>query len=157
MEFNVKHGALETIKCGCLVVAVNEGKTLSGPAADLDKACGGQLSTALKNGDLSGKSGSSLMLFALPGIAAQRVLLLGSGKDEALSDRAWRKLVQQALTAVKAGPASDAVFALNTSGVLGEEEPETGQQQGPPGGGLGKLPTHTHQQKNYQQSTECQF
>ena len=117
MEFNVKHGALETIKCGCLVVAVNEGKTLSGPAADLDKACGGQLSTALKNGDLSGKSGSSLMLFALPGIAAQRVLLLGSGKDEALSDRAWRKLVQQALTAVKAGPASDAVFALNTSGV----------------------------------------
>ena len=27
--------------------------------------------------------------------------------------------------------------ALNTSGVLGEEEPEAGQQQGPPGGGGG--------------------
>lgn len=66
MEFNVKHGALETIKCGWLVVTVSEGKTLNGPAAELDKACGGQLSTALKNGDLSGKSGSSLTLFALP-------------------------------------------------------------------------------------------
>ncbi|MEE3158773.1 MAG: M17 family peptidase N-terminal domain-containing protein, partial [Pseudomonadota bacterium] len=113
MEFNVKHGALETIKCGWLVVTVSEGKTLTGPAADLDKASGGQLATALKNGDLSGKSGSSLTLFALPGVAAQRVLLLGSGKDEPLSDRAWRKLAQQALRTIKAGPAGDAVFALS--------------------------------------------
>jgi len=113
MEFNVKHGALETIKCGWLVVTVSEGKALTGPAAELDKACGGQLGTALKNGDLSGKSGSSLTLFALPGVAAQRVLLLGSGKDEPLSDRAWRKLAQQALRTIKAGPAGDAVFALS--------------------------------------------
>ncbi|MAB40737.1 MAG: leucyl aminopeptidase [Pseudomonadales bacterium] len=113
MEFNVKHGALETIKCGWLVVTVSEGKILTGPAADLDKASGGQLATALKNGDLSGKSGSSLTLFALPGVAAQRVLLLGSGKDEPLSDRAWRKLAQQALRTIKAGPAGDAVFALS--------------------------------------------
>ena len=33
MEFNVKHGALETIKCGWLVVTVSEGKTLPGVAA----------------------------------------------------------------------------------------------------------------------------
>ena len=53
MEFNVKHGALETIKCGCLVVAVSESKTLSGPAAQLDSACGGQISAALKSGHCS--------------------------------------------------------------------------------------------------------
>ena len=29
MEFNVKHGALETIKCGWLVVTVSEGKILT--------------------------------------------------------------------------------------------------------------------------------
>ena len=114
MEFNVKHGALETIKCGCLVVAVSESKTLSGPAAQLDSACGGQISAALKSGDLDGKAGNTLMLFALPGIAAQRILLIGSGKDEALSDRAWRRLAQKAITTLKNGAASDAVFTFTS-------------------------------------------
>ncbi|MEH6565671.1 MAG: leucyl aminopeptidase [Halopseudomonas sp.] len=117
MEFNVKHGALESIKCGCLVVAVSEGKTLSGSAAHLDSLCGGQISAALKTGDLSGKAGHSLMLFALPGIAAQRLLLIGSGKDEALSDRAWRRLAQKAITTLKDGAATDAVFAFTAQPV----------------------------------------
>src|SRR5690554_8041424 len=82
MEFNVKHGALATIKTGCLVVGISEAKTLTGPAAELDATSGGQISAAIKRGDITGKSGQSLMLFALPGISAQRVLLVGTGKDE---------------------------------------------------------------------------
>ncbi|MFN3581276.1 MAG: leucyl aminopeptidase [Pseudomonas sp.] len=121
MEFNVKHGALETIKSGCLVVALSETKTLSGPAADLDKACNGQISAAIKHGDISGKAGQTLMLFGLPGIAAQRLLLIGSGKDEELSDRAFRKLAQKVIATLKDGGASDALLTLPALPVKGRD------------------------------------
>src|SRR5690606_3696487 len=92
MEFNGKHDALATIKTGWLAVGISEAKTLTGPAAELDATSGGQIRAAIKRGDITGKSGQSLMLFALPGISAQRVLLVGTGKDE-LNDRSFRKLV----------------------------------------------------------------
>ncbi|MFA5677468.1 MAG: leucyl aminopeptidase [Pseudomonas sp.] len=111
MEFNVKHGALATIKTGCLVIGINEAKTLSAPAAELDAASGGQLSAAIKRGDITGKSDQSLMLFALPGITAQRVLLVGTGKDE-LSDRSFRKLVTSVAGMLKHGGATDVVLTL---------------------------------------------
>ena len=106
MEFSVKHGNLETLKTGCLVVAVNEGKALVGPAADLDKACAGQISAAIKQGDISGKAGQTLMLFGLPGITAQRVLLIGAGKDDERGDRGFRKLVHKAISTLKSGGAT---------------------------------------------------
>ena len=112
MEFNVKHGALETIKTGCLVVGINEARTLTGTAAHLDGICGGQISAAVKRGDITGKSGQSLMLFALPGISAQRVLLVGTGKAADISDRDWRKLAQKVVATLKNGGATDAVLAL---------------------------------------------
>ena len=111
MEFNVKHGALASIKTGCLVVGINEAKTLTGPAAELDAATSGQLSAAIKAGDITGKSGQSLMLFALPGINAQRVLLVGTGKDE-LKDRGFRKLVSSVAGTLKNGGATDVVLTL---------------------------------------------
>ena len=112
MEFSVKHGNLETLKIGCLVVAVNEGKALVGPAADLDKACAGQISAAIKQGDISGKAGQTLMLFGLPGITAQRVLLIGAGKDDERGDRGFRKLVHKAISTLKSGGATDALLCL---------------------------------------------
>src|SRR5690606_42149560 len=112
MELNVKHGAAETIKAGCLVVSINESRTLTGTAAHLDGVCGGQLSAAVKRGDITGKSGQTLMLFALPGISAQRVLLIGSGKKPELSDRDYRKLLQKTVAILKDGGATDALLTL---------------------------------------------
>jgi leucyl aminopeptidase len=114
MEFKVKHGTLETIKSGCLVVAISESKTLTGPAADLDKATGGMLTSAFKHGDIAGKPGQTLMLFGLPGIAAARVLLVGAGKDGELTDRGFRKMVQRIATVLKDGGATDAVLTLGS-------------------------------------------
>ncbi|MEH6389116.1 MAG: leucyl aminopeptidase [Pseudomonas profundi] len=112
MEFNVKHGTLETMKTGCVVVAINESGKLAGAAAELDRACGGQISLAVKHGDISGKPGQTLMLFGLPGISAQRVLLAGYGKDEELNDRSFRKLVQKVIAVLKDGGATDALFTF---------------------------------------------
>ena len=121
MEFNVKHGAPETIKTGCLVVSINEARTLTGTAAHLDSVCGGQLSAAVKRGDITGRSGQTLMLFALPGISAQRVLLIGSGKKPELSDRDYRKLLQKTVAILKDGGATDALLTLGELPVQGRD------------------------------------
>ena len=117
MEFNVKYGQLATIKTGCLVVALHDSRQLSGPVAELDKICNGQISAAIKHGDISGKSGQTLMLFGLPGISAQRVLLIGAGKADALAERDLRKLVQKTIATLKQGGASDAVLTLSALAV----------------------------------------
>ncbi|GGD11196.1 leucyl aminopeptidase [Halopseudomonas salina] len=121
MDFNVKHGTLETIKSGCLVVAISEGADLDGPAAELDRACSGQISAAIKHGDITGKSGQTLLLFGLPGVTAQRVLLVGRGKEAELNDRQFRKLVQKVINTLKDGGATDALITLAELPVTGRD------------------------------------
>lgn len=121
MDFNVKHGTLETIKSGCLVVAISEGADLDGPAAELDRACSGQISAAIKHGDITGKSGQTLLLFGLPGVTAQRVLLVGRGKEAELNDRQFRKLVQKVINTLKDGGATDALLTLAELPVTGRD------------------------------------
>ncbi len=121
MEFNVKHGKLETIKTGCLVVAIHDSRQLTGPAAELDQACNGQISAAIKHGDISGKSGQTLMLFGLPGISAQRVLLIGAGKADELNERGLRKLTQKTISTLKDRGSSDAVLSLSALNVSGRD------------------------------------
>ena len=121
MEFNVKHGAPESIETGCLVVSINASSTLTGTAAHLDSLCGGRISAAVKQGDIAGKPGQTLMLFDLPGVAAQRLLLIGSGDKPELGDRDYRKLLQKTVAILKDGGATDAVLTLSELPVKGRD------------------------------------
>ncbi len=60
-----------------------------------------QSSAHLKAGDIQGKLGQTLLLHSLPNLSAQRVLLLGIGKEAELSDRATRKLITALLNVLK--------------------------------------------------------
>ena len=114
MDFSIKSldtkTGLASVKTGCLVIGVFEEKKLGELAKELDR--NGAISAVLKSGDLSGKSGSSLLLRGLPGIAAERVLLVGLGKDEALSDKNFISAVQAAARMLANLGAGDAAFAL---------------------------------------------
>ncbi|MDN5485423.1 MAG: leucyl aminopeptidase, partial [Pseudomonas sp.] len=93
MELVVKSVSPETLKTATLVVAVGEGRTLGVAAKQLDELSGGAISAVLKRGDLAGKVGQSLLLQSLPNLKAERVLLVGVGKDAELGDRPFRKIV----------------------------------------------------------------
>ncbi|WP_295389415.1 leucyl aminopeptidase [uncultured Thiodictyon sp.] len=95
MEFKIKSGDLAKHKTPCLVLGVFEKRKLA-PAAELiDQASGGRLTELLKKGDLDGETGRTLMLYDLPGVAAERVLLVGCGKRK----EATRTTYRQALAA----------------------------------------------------------
>lgn len=120
MEFLVKSTRPETLKTATLVVAIGEGRKLGLAAKAVDEASAGAISALLKRGDIAGKSGQTLLLHSLPGLKAERVLLVGSGKGE-LSDRQYRKLVAAVHGVLKGLGGSDAVLALGELKVKGRD------------------------------------
>ena len=121
MEFLVKSARPETLKTATLVVAVGEGRKLGETAKAIDGACAGAISALLKRGDLAGKLGQTLLAHNLPGLKAERVLLVGAGKDAELSDRQLRKLIAAAHGVLKTLGGSDAVLALHDLPVKGRD------------------------------------
>jgi leucyl aminopeptidase len=109
VEFSTKTLSPEAAKTGCVVVGVYQGGELTAPARRLDQASKGALKKAL--GDISGKTGSTLLLRALPGVAAERVLLVGLGEKDA-AEAAYRSAVRAAAGVLKELDAKDAALFL---------------------------------------------
>src|SRR3954465_5833764 len=99
MDFSIKafdtKNTLAAAKSGCIAVAVFENKKLSQAAKALDQ--GGDITAALKSGDISGKAGSTLLLRGVNKGQAARVLLVGLGNDEAISEKSFMSGVQATL------------------------------------------------------------
>lgn len=85
MQFKLETTPWTTATANWLIVVVPEPFELTGPLESLDKALGGQLSRLKESEDFSGKSGETLSLPDVPGIHANRLLLVGLGKSERLN------------------------------------------------------------------------
>jgi leucyl aminopeptidase len=114
MDFSIKafdtKNTITSVKTGCVAVAVFENKKLSSAAKALDSA--GEISAALKSGDITGKPGTTLLLRAVSGAKAERVLLVGMGTDETVSEKNFASGVQATLKAFASLGAADAIIAL---------------------------------------------
>src|SRR5919106_4503347 len=110
MEFSIKTLSPETAKTGCVVLGVYAEKELTPAARRVDQKSRGALKAALA--DLSAKAGSTLLLRALPGVAAERVLLVGLGERKEFAETAYREAVRGAANALKELGAKDAAFFL---------------------------------------------
>ena len=109
MEFSIKTLSPEAAKTGCVVVGVYQGGELTAAARRLDQASKGALKKALP--DISGKTGSTLLLRALPGVAAERVLLVGLGEKDT-TEASYRDAVRAAANALKELDAKEAALFL---------------------------------------------
>ncbi len=112
MEFSTKTVAPEKAKSGCVVVGVYETAKLTASAVALDKASKQHIGSLLKRGDINGKAGSTLLLHRVPNIAAERILLVGLGKDTELGDKSYREMIRAALRAVGQTGAVEATLFL---------------------------------------------
>jgi leucyl aminopeptidase len=110
MEFSIKTLSPETAKTGCVVLGVYSEKELTAPARRVDQRARGALKAAL--GDLSGKTGSTLLLRGLPNVAAERVLLVGLGAKSEFGEAAYRDAVRTAANALRELGAKDAALFL---------------------------------------------
>ena len=112
MDFSVKTNHPAQLKTACLVVPVFSRQHLSHAGQLLDEASSGALTRALKRGDLDGSSDQTLMLYDIPNILAERVLLLGCGPVKELSTVQWGRCVSKAIQVLDQAKPTEAVIAL---------------------------------------------
>lgn len=93
MEFSIKSGSPDKQRTACVVVGVYESRKLTLPAELLDKAAAGHISELLRRGDMEGKAGNTLLLHKVPGIEADRVLLVGLGKEREFREKEYRAAI----------------------------------------------------------------
>ena len=113
MEFSIKALSPESVKSGCVVLGVHRDQELTPAAKRVDQAARGALKKAL--GDLPAKPGSTLLLRSLPGVAAERVLLVALGERKEFAENAYRDSVRGAANALRELDVKDAaVFLVDT-------------------------------------------
>jgi leucyl aminopeptidase len=112
MQFSIKSGSPEKQRGACLVVGMHEPRHLSDAAKALDAASEGALAAIVRRGDHGGKAGETLMLHHLPGLACERVLLVGLGKKGEFHDAAYRKACAAAAGALDNSGATEAISYL---------------------------------------------
>jgi leucyl aminopeptidase len=108
LEFSTKTVAPDRAPGACVVVGVFEPRKLSAPADALDRAARGALREVLRRGDMDGKCGAVRVLYRVPHVAAERVLLVGLGKESEFGAKAYRDCVRAAVAALAETGAGDA-------------------------------------------------
>ena len=110
MEFSTKAESPDRVKTGCIVAGVFESRRLSDAARLLDRAAGGRIGSILRQDDWEGKLGSTLLLHAVSGVSAERVLLVGLGKEEDFGLKEYREAARAAVRALNETGAADAAL-----------------------------------------------
>lgn len=119
VEIELENTAPEKIRAGVLAVGVFSDGTLPRSAQKIDSLASGRLSAVIKNGDLDERPGSSLMLYDVPGIQAERLLLVSLGKQSDFNDKAFRDSIIGAAKVLARGAANDAAVTLADVGPPG--------------------------------------
>jgi leucyl aminopeptidase len=121
MEFSTKIAAPERQPTACVVVGIFESRKLSRAAEALDKAAHGQVREVIRSGDMDGKAESTRMLYRVRGVSAQRILLVGLGKEKGFGERQYRDCARAALLAIRETRTSDACLYLSELQVAGRD------------------------------------
>ena len=100
MEFSTRTTTPEKARTDCVVVGVFEGRKLSRAAESIDRACKGAIGELVKRGDMEGKLGATRLLYRLPSVTAERVLVVGLGKENELTAKTYREIARTAVLAV---------------------------------------------------------
>ncbi|AAU38157.1 leucyl aminopeptidase [[Mannheimia] succiniciproducens] len=107
MKYSVKQTALEQ-ENKSLFIAIFENQELSPAALKLDLKLKGEITEAVKNGEVSGKIGRILVLRH----GAQRIILVGCGKQNEVTERQYKQIIQKAVKTAKETIATTIINAL---------------------------------------------
>jgi leucyl aminopeptidase len=121
LEFSIKAVQPGRTKTGCAVVGVFESRKLSLAASRIDEAAKGYLAAIVRRGDMAGKSGSTLLLHNVPGVASERVLLVGLGKETEFGARQYREAIAAAIRTLNGTGTRDVELHLTALDVKGHD------------------------------------
>ena len=121
MDIRFSTAAPATVKTGLLAIGAFADGSLMQAAQAIDQAAGGTIAAILKRGDLPAKRGSTLLIPALGGVSADRVLLVALGARADLDETAYRSALGAVAKALAEGPAEAAAVTLADLDVPGRD------------------------------------
>lgn len=121
MQFTTTQDSPVTIATGCLIVGIAEDGQFATALKEIDAASKGLLARLKEAGELPRKAGKALMLHAVPGVAAERVLITGLGKTEKLDGVQFYKAACGAGKALRQSQATSAHCLLSEAEVGGRD------------------------------------
>jgi leucyl aminopeptidase len=121
IQFSATAATAETAATPCVVVGVYEEKMLTGAAARIDETSGGAIRRLIDAGDISGKPGTTHVLFALAGVAAPRVVVVGLGELKKFDAARYARASHDAARVLKSLPIASAVSYLAEVDVPGRD------------------------------------
>ena len=121
MEFTIKSGSPEKQRSACVVVGVFDNRKLSLSAELIDRASNGYISEIIRRGDMEGKLGATLLLHNVRGTLADRVLLVGLGKERDFRDKEFRSAMKSAVKLLNETGSYEAVVYLTEEKVKRRE------------------------------------
>ena len=121
MEFTIKSGSPEKQRSACVVVGVFDNRKLSLSAELVDRASNGCIAEIIRRGDMEGKLGATLLLHNVRGTLADRVLLVGLGKERDFRDKEFRTAVRAAVKLLNETGSYEAVIYLTEEKVKRRE------------------------------------
>jgi leucyl aminopeptidase len=101
----------------CLVIGAFERGELGDEASAVDRALRGRVHALLTHGDFSGRAGESLLMPEIGGLGSRRLLLVGLGPKAQFNRKAWRRGMQNAISALARTRVATAAIALERPGL----------------------------------------
>ncbi len=112
MDIKIRKASPLQIKTSCLVIAICE-KDFSAPLMkELDQKLGGLLLKAKRNGEFSAKEGEQILFQPAGHLPAERILLVGLGQPEKITNERIRRAAGQAIQMVTEKKFGQMAFAL---------------------------------------------
>ncbi len=121
LRFLATQTSAETHAGDCVVVGAFSDKTFNAAGNAIDAASGGRLRALAERGDITGKTGATLLLPDVPGVAAARVLVVGLGEPAKFGVPQYLKAVADAVRALRTGPGKSAYLTLSDLAVAGRD------------------------------------
>ena len=114
MQFSTTQESAIDLTASCIVVSINDKGQLSKAAEDINEASQQYLTDVFNSGDFNGKTGESLLLIKVPGMATQRLILVGSGDtSKEITPKNFIKIAETAAAAIKKSGALQAALYLD--------------------------------------------
>jgi len=121
MEFALRQANIAECDTQCIVLAGFSDAPLGGSAAVVNDAASGRLQAMIDSGDIAPGAGKTTLVHGLAGVAAQRLLFVGLGKEEDFSDSGFHGASHAAGQFLREHSTDSAISCLHESQANGRD------------------------------------
>ncbi|HEX3895799.1 MAG TPA: leucyl aminopeptidase [Rudaea sp.] len=121
IQFSLTQSSPESADTACVVVGVFEERALSDAAKRIDEKTNGAIVRLIDAGDITGKTGTTHVLFGLPNVKAPRVLVVGLGDQKKFDAARFARANADAGRVLKNLPLKNAISYLPDIDVAGKD------------------------------------